>query len=74
MTKLAPEWVRTANSRRERGRRIQLLCQRKHAFAVLPTGFGKSDIFGLLRLIMDKVRCIIYILYYIYIYIYIISA
>ena len=38
---------------------IKLVCQRKHTFAVLPTGFGKSDIFGLLPLIMDNVRCII---------------
>ena len=37
----------------------QLLYQKKNTFTVLPTGFGKSDIFGLLPLNMDKVRCVI---------------
>ena len=35
---------------------IKNLCDKKHSFCLLPTGFGKSDIFGLLPLVMDKVN------------------
>ena len=34
---------------------LQALCEGKHAFGVMPTGFGKSMAFTLIPFIMDEV-------------------
>ena len=42
----------------EQKQAMQIICSGYHTFVILPTGYGKSYIYGLSPLIMDKVpRC-----------------
>ena len=42
----------------EQEKAVKSICRGGHVLAMLPTGFGKSDIFILPPLIMNKVRIV----------------
>ena len=39
---------------------IEFAVKQQHVFGLLPTGFGKSDCFGLISPILDKVRKLLF--------------
>ena len=53
-------WV--PSLKEEQMKALTALAERRNVFAVLPTGFGKSLIYGLLPLIYDEVRMPLYYL------------
>ena len=55
-TEVWDDFCRDYPPKTEQKEALRAVCEdQKHTFCLLPTGFGKSDIFGLASMILDKV-------------------